>query len=137
MDEQIASLQSEAETLRPKLRDTLERSQKQELYPLVQAEEAAVPSPPSAEKEPADDRELMDRLQTARELAQAMNEREEQMNTIVRAFARSGAGGKMADYRRLIALSCGLLPDDVEKLLPEILRDLEAAGSVAVQERFA
>jgi len=50
------------------------------------------------------------------------------MDTIVKAFARSGASGKMADYRRLIALSCSLLPDDVENLLPEILKDLEAGG---------
>jgi len=94
----------------------------------VREEEAAVTrNPPTATEEPDED-ELMDRLQTARELAQAQHEREELMDTIVKAFARSGAGGKMGDYRRLIALSCSLLPDDVEKLLPEILKDLEAGG---------
>ena len=70
----------------------------------------------------------MDKLHAARELARQQNERSEVMETIVRAYARSGAGGKMSDYRRLIALSCSLLPDDVEKLLPEILKDLEAGG---------
>ena len=84
--------------------------------------------PPTATEEPDEDGP-MDRLRTARELALVQHEREEPVDTIVKAFARSGAGGKMGDYRRLVALSCSLLPGDVEKQLPEILKDLEAGGN--------
>lgn len=90
--------------------------------------EATGGGPSSATSESVNDKELMDRLTKARELAQAQNARTELLDTIVKAFARSGAGGKMGDYRRLIALSCSLPYDDVEKLLPEILKDLEAGG---------
>ncbi|KAF8537653.1 hypothetical protein BDD12DRAFT_930625 [Trichophaea hybrida] len=126
MNSQIDCLKAEADALASELRRTLERTQYHELTAWVREEEAEVDH--STTPEIPDEKELMDRLHTARELAQAQHERAELMDTIVKAFARSGAGGKMGDYRRLIALSCSLLPDDVEKLLPEILKDLEAGG---------
>ena len=130
MNSQSGQLKTEAETLAAELRRALERTQFHELTAAVRREELALPTPhtPTADDAVPDDGELMERLHLARELASAQNERGELMDTIVKAFARSGAGGKMADYRRLIALSCSLLPDDVEKLLPEILKDLEAGG---------
>ena len=36
--------------------------------------------------------------------------------------------GEGGHYRWLVALSYSLLPGDVEKLLPEILKELEAGG---------
>jgi len=129
MNSQTDQLKSEAESLATELHRTLERTQFHELTTVVRQEEAAISNPPtSSENSVPDDKELMERLHLARELASAQNEREDLMDTIVKAFARSGASGKMADYRRLIALSCSLLPDDVENLLPEILKDLEAGG---------
>jgi len=126
MNSQIDCLKAEAAALASELRRTLERTQYHELTAWVREEVAEVDH--TTIPEIPDEKELMDRLHTARELAQAQHERAELMDTIVKAFARSGAGGKMGDYRRLIALSCSLLPDDVEKLLPEILKDLEAGG---------
>jgi transcription factor MBP1 len=129
MNSQIDSLKADADVLATELLQALERTQYHELSECVREEEARVQVPESENTSTdPDDKEIMERLQAARELAAAQNERQELMDTIVRAYARSGAGGKMADYRRLIALSCSLLPDDVEKLLPEILKDLEAGG---------
>ncbi|KAI5793160.1 hypothetical protein EDC01DRAFT_717384 [Geopyxis carbonaria] len=124
-----ARLQAEAAALAEELRATLERNQGFELSQWIHTEELAEQSTDGEVTEA----ELLERMSAARALAAAQSDRQALMDTIVRAFARSGAGGKMGDYRRLIALSCGLLPDDVEKLLPEILKDLEAGGAV-VQE---
>ena len=128
LDAQIHQLKAEADSLATSLKRELERAQIGELAACIAAEEGALPSAATVTEEPQSDREIMEKLHAARQLAAAQHERADLIETIVRAYARSGAGGKMADYRRLIALSCSLLPDDVEKLLPEILKDLEAGG---------
>jgi transcription factor MBP1 len=128
INSQIDSLKVDADALATELRETLERTQYHELTELAREEEARVQVPESENTSTdPDDKEIMERLQVARQLAAAQSERQGLMDTIVQAFARSGAGGRMAEYRRLIALSCSLLPDDVERLLPEILKDLEAS----------
>ncbi|KAL7271494.1 Transcription factor mbp1 (MBF subunit p120) [Rhizina undulata] len=142
MESQIESLKAESDALARELKELLERSQYYEISALVrQTEEEALktqtPLPPPLEQldTPADpallngnesDDVLMQKLLAARELMNVQKERSQLMDTIVKAFARSGASEKMGDYRRLIAVSCSLLLDDVEKILPEILRDLEA-----------
>ncbi|RPB12254.1 apses-domain-containing protein [Morchella conica CCBAS932] len=134
MEHQIDLLKAEAENLAEELKKIFERGQYYELSNLVRQEEQQIED----DKEPlanADDPDnLMEKLEAARQLAQAQREREELREIIIKAHARSGAGEKMSDYRRLIALSCSLLTEDVEDLLPEILKDLEAGGDGDIRD---
>ncbi|KAI5791041.1 hypothetical protein FPQ18DRAFT_337569 [Pyronema domesticum] len=126
MNSQIEDLQQEFNSLAAELRNALEKRQCHELAQHIQHEESQVEILPQTEE--PDDQELMARLVAAREIVQAQQQRKELMDAIVKASSRSGTSDKMADYRRLIALSCSLNPEDVEELLPEILKDLEAGG---------
>ncbi|TGZ81578.1 apses-domain-containing protein [Ascodesmis nigricans] len=160
MESQMEKLRNEAELLARELQETLERAQRYEICMLVREAEREVlgqqptsnviqdplfPTPnltPPASTNMADpemtlaqkaeDDELLQKLQYAWEIAERQRKRKELIETIVEACKKSGSGGKMADYRRLIALSCGLMADDVEKLLPEILRDLEQEGEASL-----
>jgi len=128
MEAQIEALKAEADALAEQLREVFECGQYHDLSGLVREE---VEQLPPQEKEAMDEdtpEAWLDKFEGARELGQLQQERAELRDTIVKAYARSGAGERMSDYRRLIALSCSLLPEDVEKLLPEILKDLEAGG---------
>jgi len=128
MEAQIEALKTEADALAEQLREVFECGQYHDLSGLVREE---VEQLPPQEKEAMDEdtpEAWLDKFEGAKELGQLQQERIELRDTIVKAYARSGAGERMSDYRRLIALSCSLLPEDVEKLLPEILKDLEAGG---------
>lgn len=141
MNSQMDALKSEADALARELQETLEKAQRYEIGLLVREAEKEVlaqeqqssgtktsSSTATPTPEEQDTTELMEKLRAVWEIAERQRQRKELIESIVEASRKSGSGGKMADYRRLIALSCGLLPDDVEKLLPEILKDLEAGG---------
>ncbi|RPA89801.1 apses-domain-containing protein [Choiromyces venosus 120613-1] len=128
MEAQIEALKVEADALAEQLKEVFECGQYHDLSGLVREE---VEQLPLQEKEAVDEdtpEAWLGKFEAAKELGQLQQERIELRDTIVKAYARSGAGERMSDYRRLIALSCSLLPEDVEKLLPEILKDLEAGG---------
>ncbi|KAG0131629.1 hypothetical protein HOY82DRAFT_645894 [Tuber indicum] len=128
MEAQIEALKAEADALAEQLKEVFECGQYHDLSGLVREEAEQLP-PQEMEALDEDTSEAwLEKSEVARELSQLQQERAELRDTIVKAYARSGAGERMSDYRRLIALSCSLLPEDVEKLLPEILKDLEASG---------
>lgn len=128
MESQIESLKAKADALAEELKKIFERGQYYELSNLIHEEEQQLEDEKESLTNADDPDTLMEKLAAARDLALAQRERTELRETIVKAHARSGAGEKMSDYRRLIALSCSLLTEDVEDLLPEILKDLEAGG---------
>lgn len=134
MESQIESLKAEADALAEELKKIFERGQYYELSNLVREEEQQLEDEKESLANTDDPDTLMEKLAAARDLAQAQREREELRETIIKAHARSGAGEKMSDYRRLIALSCSLLTEDVEDLLPEILKDLEAGGDGDIRD---
>ena len=128
MESQIEALKAEADALADQLKELFEQAQYHELSELVRAEEGQIGGQEGEASAEDSSESLTAKLEAARELGQLQQERAELRDTIVKAYARSGAGERMSDYRRLIALSCSLLPEDVEQLLPEILKDLEAGG---------
>lgn len=139
MNAKIEALKHEAEMLSNDLRRVLERKQYHELSALVRDDIFDLSEDEKGANGLLDsEAEAAEKLTVALELAKVQAQGIELQETIIRAYARSGAGGKMGDYRRLIALSCSLLPDDVEKLLPEILRDLEAvqAGGTGITDNI-
>lgn len=134
MESQIESLKTEADALAEELKKIFERGQYYELSGLIREEEQQLEDEKESLTNVSDPNTLLEKLVAARDLAQAQQERSELRETIVKAHARSGAGEKMSDYRRLIALSCSLLTEDVEDLLPEILKDLEAGGDGDIRD---
>ncbi|KAF1983236.1 apses-domain-containing protein [Aulographum hederae CBS 113979] len=60
-------------------------------------------------------------------LYQAQQDRRVLVREIVKGLAQAGESERQADYRRLITGAMGVRDEDVEGLLPEILKELEEA----------
>lgn len=116
-EEELRLLIEEAESL-------LEIEQKAELRRLC----AAVPQPP-ASNSPLD---LNEKLRLALLLHRAQVERQELVREVVGNLSAAGMGEKQGVYKSLIAKALGEREEDVEAMLPEILKELEEAET---QER--
>ncbi|KAI9694622.1 MAG: hypothetical protein M1822_000238 [Bathelium mastoideum] len=73
----------------------------------------------------ADPAVLAEQLQLARLLAGTQQERRRLVAEVVQGLAAAGTGERQAEYRRLITGALGVREEDVEGMLPEILRELE------------
>jgi transcription factor MBP1 len=119
-EEELRLLVEEAESL-------LEIEQKAELARLS----VTTPQPNMAQYPPTFDL-LNEKMRLSLLLYRAQIERRELVKEVVGDLSVAGMGEKQAVYKNLIAKALGEREEDVESMLPEILRELEEAET---QER--
>ncbi|KAF3912592.1 hypothetical protein ABW21_db0209676 [Orbilia brochopaga] len=111
------------------LRKAIERNQYFELARLIQEEEAkAVPKtkPTSAAGQEKEQRE---QFENAKQLVKAQYGRNQLVEKIIELYALAGIGTRMNDYRKLISLALKVPMDEVDGLIPDILRNLQTEDS--------
>ncbi|KAG5513660.1 hypothetical protein PMAC_000698 [Pneumocystis sp. 'macacae'] len=112
----IVNANTEMEIVSKKLKIAVERNQLRELTRLVKEEESLIQQHSfTSSKEDKKEKEKL-----IYELQELQKERQELIDTIVELFATAGVGERMSEYRRLIAMSCGLNVDDVDNVLDAI-----------------
>ena len=115
-EEELGRLVEEAESL-------LEIEQKVELRRLCN-------STPQHSQPPTVD--LTEKMRLSLLLHRAQMERRDMVRDVVKHLSVAGMGEKQGQYKALIAKAIGEREEDVENMLPEILRELE---DVETQER--
>ncbi|KAF3033391.1 hypothetical protein E8E11_000588 [Didymella keratinophila] len=118
-ESELKELVQEAESL-------LEVEQKAELRRLL----STIPSDPADQNSKAEDPK--EKLRLSLLLYRAQLERRELVRAVVANLSVAGMSEKQAVYKQLIAKALGEKEEDVESMLPEILRELE---EVKTQER--
>ncbi|KAJ4370110.1 Transcription factor mbp1 (MBF subunit p120) [Didymella sp. IMI 355093] len=118
-EQELRTLVTEAESL-------LEVEQKSELRRLL----STVPSDPASQNSSAEDPK--EKLRLSLLLYRAQLERRELVRAVVANLSVAGMSEKQGVYKGLIAKALGEREEDVENMLPEILRELEEAQT---QER--
>ncbi|KAK6329687.1 hypothetical protein TWF696_003557 [Orbilia brochopaga] len=111
------------------LRKSIERNQYFELARLIQEEEAkAVPKtkPTSAA---GLEKEQREQFENAKQLVKAQYGRNQLVEKIIELYALAGIGTRMNDYRKLISLALKVPMDEVDGLIPDILRNLQTEDS--------
>ncbi|KAF2238040.1 apses-domain-containing protein [Viridothelium virens] len=68
---------------------------------------------------------LQEKLHLAKLLAGAQQERQMLVREVVQGLAAAGMGERQMEYKRLITGALGVREEDVEGMLPEILKELE------------
>ncbi|CCJ28718.1 unnamed protein product, partial [Pneumocystis jirovecii] len=111
----IINANAEMEVVSKKLKIAVERNQLRELTRLVKEESLIQQHSPTLFKEDKKEKEKL-----IYELQELQKERQKLIDTIVELFATAGVGERMNEYRRLIAMSCGLNVDDVDNVLDAI-----------------
>ncbi|CAN6618893.1 transcription factor Mbp1p [Trichomonascus vanleenenianus] len=121
VERQLEDAQLKKRSKLAQLRKLVERSQARDLAEMVQREESLVQD------------ELMNNssmysvsetTELARELKALQVERKELVDEITMLNAEAGVGDKMNEYRRLVALSCGVKIDEIDELLDSIAEAL-------------
>ncbi|KAI9845160.1 MAG: hypothetical protein M1837_005045 [Sclerophora amabilis] len=106
----------------------LERSQLHEISLLVQQEMSKIPASDLAPQESPGDEHVQQKLRLATSLFRAQQERRALVKEVTQNQSLAGLGGeRQAQYKRLIGRCLGMDENGVEKLLPEICQELEAA----------
>ncbi|KAF3047137.1 hypothetical protein E8E12_011425 [Didymella heteroderae] len=118
-EQELRDLVTEAESL-------LEVEQKSELRRLL----STIPSDPASQNSSAED--PREKLRLSLLLYRAQLERRELVRAVVANLSVAGMSEKQGVYKGLIAKALGEREEDVESMLPEILRELEEAQT---QER--
>lgn len=115
-EEELHSLVLESEAL-------LELEQRSDLTRLIQQKESNTPQIPQSPNPSAE--VLLEKLRLCILLSRAQQERRELVREVVRDRSVAGTGEKQNVYKKLIRTALAVREDDVESMLPEILRDLE------------
>ena len=68
---------------------------------------------------------LQEKLHLAKSLAGVQQERRQLVRDVVQGLAAAGMGERQTEYKRLITGALGVREEDVEGMLPEILKELE------------
>ncbi|KAG5436893.1 hypothetical protein PCANB_001646 [Pneumocystis canis] len=113
----IANANAEMEAASKKLRLVVEKNQCKELARLVKEEESLIQQNSNKLSGRENKKEKQNLIY---ELQKLQKERQKLIDTIVELFAAAGVGERMSEYRRLIAMSCGLNVDDVDNVLDAI-----------------
>ena len=124
LEKELAALVADAESL-------LEMEQKAALRRLLASSASA--HPPSEQNSKSDDEGEKLRLSVLLYVAQ--KERRELVRAVVRNLSVAGMSERQGVYKGLIAKALGEREEDVENMLPEILRELEDAKMVERAER--
>ncbi|ODV90504.1 hypothetical protein CANCADRAFT_60803 [Tortispora caseinolytica NRRL Y-17796] len=107
------------------LRKLLERTQARDLAEIVQNEEMKMHDEIERAMTNGDkETQQGEREALVSELRALQEERQQSLGDIVELWSNAGVGEKMTDYRRLISLSCGVKPDDIDWLLDGIMQAL-------------
>lgn len=112
----IANVNADMEAASKKLRMAIERNQSRELVKLVNEELSHLQSSTELTKEENN----KEKEKLIYELQELQKERRALIDTIVELFAAAGVGERMSEYRKLIAMSCGLNVEDVDNVLDAI-----------------
>lgn len=128
LDAELAAAVEEEQEASKQLHAVVERSQARGLASLVKDEES------KAEDENDEDttEDAATRQALEQQLTAAIEARKVQVESIVAIFADAGAGEKMSDYRRLIALSTGVGAHEVDDMLGPIEELLMAGDESAM-----
>lgn len=121
---ELSILRKTADSQAQLLKQSIERVQYFELEKTVQDHEAQVRKINVTQNE----KEQREQFETAKQLLKAQYGRNQLVEKIMELYAGAGVGTKMNDYRKLIASSLKMEMDDVEPLIPEILKSLEFAS---------
>ncbi|EMR10583.1 hypothetical protein PNEG_01288 [Pneumocystis murina B123] len=112
----IENANKEMEAASKKLRIVIEKNQSRELARLIKEEILAFQYTTKSHEN--ENRKEKERL--IYELQNLQKERRKLIDTIVELFAAAGIGERMNEYRKLIAMSCGLNIEDVDNVLDAI-----------------
>ena len=109
----LTRLRERVESATTKLKMVVERAQARDLALAVQLEESAI-------QDTTEVKNSEEQMALANELTKLQAERRSLVDRIVDIYANTGCGEKMAGYRRLISLSVGQRPDQVDGLLEQL-----------------
>lgn len=113
LEKSVAEAEERVATRVNQLRKVFERSQAKGLAMLVAEEERDIPR-----------EQTKGSFATAIELAHLQHGRKALVDEVVELFANAGVGEKMNEYRRLVAMSCGVKVEDIDGLLDGIAQAL-------------
>lgn len=127
----IATANTEMKAASRRLKIAIEKNQSRELARLVKEETSLFEQ--STEPHTVEDRKEKENL--IYELQRLQKERQKLIDTIVELFAAAGVGERMSEYRKLIAMSCGLNVEDVDNVLDAITEVLTGNPEDMAEER--
>ncbi|BFZ54939.1 Transcription factor mbp1 (MBF subunit p120) [Savitreella phatthalungensis] len=127
LDVQLRAAREDERLAKEELKSVVERSQARGLQALLADELQKDEATLSSDNDLPDDCDLLQK-----KLKQAVEDRKRQVDEIVTIFGDAGTGERMSDYRRLIAISTGLHPDEVDDMLGPMIELL--AGSADPEE---
>ncbi|KAF3933120.1 hypothetical protein ABW19_dt0201780 [Dactylella cylindrospora] len=111
------------------LRNAIERNQYFELAHLIQEEETKAVLKNKPTSAAALEKEQREQFEQAKQLVKAQYGRNQLVEKIIELYAQAGIGTRMNDYRKLISLALKVPIDEVDGLIPDILRNLETEDS--------
>lgn len=106
------------------LRKLIERSQARDLAMIVQEEEAKVKDEIQRQMQAGEEFSPKEVMALARELIALQGRRKKYADEVMELCANAGVGEKISEYRRLLAQSCNLQPDEIDMLLDSITEEL-------------
>ncbi|KAF3932039.1 hypothetical protein ABW20_dc0104450 [Dactylellina cionopaga] len=111
------------------LRQAIERNQYFELARLIQDEEAKAIFKTKPTSTAGLEKEQREQFENAKQLVKAQYGRNQLVEKIIELYALAGIGTQMNDYRKLISLALKVPMDEVDGLIPDILRNLQTEDS--------
>ncbi|KAK6332480.1 hypothetical protein TWF730_004147 [Orbilia blumenaviensis] len=107
------------------LRNSIERNQYFELAGLIQGEEGKTAPKTKPTSAAGLEKEQREQFENAKQLVKAQYGRNQLVEKIIELYALAGIGSRMNDYRKLISLALKVPMDEVDGLIPDILRNLQ------------
>ncbi|KAF3083475.1 hypothetical protein TWF569_008258 [Orbilia oligospora] len=127
-----SDLQHARETFRLQsetLRKAIERNQYFELARLIRDEEGKAVFKTKPTSAAGLEKEQREQFENAKQLVKAQYGRNQLVEKIIELYALAGIGSRMNDYRKLISLALKVQMDEVDGLIPDILRNLQTEDS--------
>ncbi|KAK6526242.1 hypothetical protein TWF694_004851 [Orbilia ellipsospora] len=111
------------------LRKAIERNQYFELARIIREEESKASFKNKPTYSTGMEKEQKDQFENAKQLVKAQYGRNQLVEKIIELYALAGIGTRMNDYRKLISLALKVPMDEVDGLIPDILRNLQTEDS--------
>ncbi|EPS45242.1 hypothetical protein H072_761 [Dactylellina haptotyla CBS 200.50] len=111
------------------LRKAIEHNQYFELARIVQEEEAKAIFKNKPTSAAGLEKEQKEQFENAKQLIKAQYGRNQLVEKIIELYALAGIGTRMNDYRKLISLALKVPMNEVDGLIPDILRNLQTEDS--------
>ncbi|KAI9812903.1 MAG: hypothetical protein M1827_004421 [Pycnora praestabilis] len=126
-EDDVLDLSEDCATLIRDNENLLEQSQHSELHHLVRAEESKTSPIMYHQQNISQEDQIREKLQLATSLHHEQLQRRALVRDVVRKSAVAGMGENHNIYRRLISRALNVKEEDVENVLPEIVKELEDA----------